>query len=379
MTLAELRLGVIRDFRAEGWPSMDLVADQLLAQWGPVAHGPGCEIVAADLSPLYRRRLSRLPRVGRNADRLLNRHVYLPRFLRRVAPRFDLFHIVDHSYAHVVSALPPGRAGVYCHDLNAFRCLLEPEREPRPWWFRRIARRILTGFRRAAVVFHSTAAVRDELLHHKLVDPARLIHAPYGVAAEFTPQAPPVELPLRLDAPFLLHVGGNVPRKRLDVLLDVFAAVRRQMPGLRLVQVGGPWPVPLAEQIARLGIGDAVAQVRDLSREQLAELYRRAAVVLMPSEAEGFGLPVIEALACGAVVVASDIPPLREAGGTAAVYAPVADVPAWTTIVRGVLTHPDTVASPHMRVSHAGGYSWREHARIIGEAYLELMRSTPRG
>jgi glycosyltransferase involved in cell wall biosynthesis len=369
-----VRLGVVRDFRAEGWPSMDLVADQLLAQWGPVAHAPGSEIVATDLAPPYRRLLAWLPRVGRNADRLLNRHVFLPRFLRRVAPQFDLFHVVDHSYAHVVSALPPGRAGVYCHDLNAFRCLLEPDRDPRPWWFRRIAARILGGFRRAAVVFHSTAAVREELVRHKLVDPARLIHAPYGVAAEFTPTAAPVELPLRLDEPYLLHVGGNVPRKRLDVLLEVFAAVRTQMPDLRLVQVGGPWPAPQREQIARLGIGEQVTQVRDLSREQLAELYRRAAVVLMPSEAEGFGLPVIEALACGAVVVASDIPPLREAGGSAAVYAPVADVPAWAAAVRRVLTQPETVPPRDSRLSHASRYSWREHARIIGEAYLSLER-----
>ena len=63
---------------------------------------------------------------------------------------------------------------------------------------------------------------------------------------------------------------------------------------------------------------------------ELAEVYRRAPVVLIPSGAEGFGLPVIEALACGAAVVASDIPALREAGGPAAAFVPVGDVGAWS-------------------------------------------------
>ena len=98
----------------------------------------------------------------------------------------------------------------------------------------------------------------------------------------------------------------------------LLAAARGRVPGLRLVQVGGPWPPPLAARIDRLVIGSAVAQVRGLTRGQLAALYRRAAAVLVPSEAEGFGLPVVEALACGAAVVASDIPALREVAGDAA-------------------------------------------------------------
>src|SRR5262249_36280105 len=157
------------------------------------------------------------------------------------------------------------------------------------------------------------------------------VQAPYGVAAEFTPEGPSVEFPLsRLPRePILLHVGSHIPRKRIDVLVDVFAAVRARLPDVKLVQVGPTWSLELATRIDQLSVAGSVVQMRGLSRGQLAALYRRAAVVLVPSEAEGFGLPVIEALACGAPVVASDIPTLREAGGTAAVYCPVGDVPAW--------------------------------------------------
>jgi glycosyltransferase involved in cell wall biosynthesis len=245
--------------------------------------------------------------------------------------------------------------------------------EPRPAWFRRLARYILAGLRKAAVVFCSTAAVRDQLLLNEVVEPGRLVSAPYGVAAEFTPYAAePVTLPVRVDSPFLLHVGSPIPRKRLDVLLDIFAAVRARAPDVRLVQVGGPWPGPLAAGIERMGIGPAVTQIRGLGRPQLAELYRRAAIVLVPSEAEGFGLPVIEALACGAPVIASDIPPLREAGGRAAAYCPVADVPTWTGAVLRSLADDSTAADRAARLSHAAQYSWTAHARTIGDAYLRL-------
>ena len=370
-----LRLGIIRDFRAENWPSMDLCADQLLTHLAAV---PG--VAAIDLELPFRRRATRLPRIGRtnaafNLDRLLNRHHDLPQFLCRTSTRPDLFHVVDHSYAHVIHALPPGRVGVYCHDLDTFRCLLAPSAEPRPWWFRRIVRRIMTGMRAAAVVFHSTARVREQILSHDLANEVNLVHAPLGVASEFGPDSPgPVELPCRLDRPFLLHVGGNIPRKRLDVLLDVFAAVRPRAPGARLVQVGGPWPAALADQVRLLGLADDVTQLQALTRPQLAELYRRATAVLVTSEAEGFGLPVIEALACGAPVIASDIPVLREVGGDAVVYCPVAEVSAWATAVLRALADPLSAPPRARRLAHAAQFSWAAHARVIGETYRQIGR-----
>lgn len=363
-----LRLAVVRDYRAENWPSMDLCADQLLAHLPPSVGG-------TDSAPRFARVFGWLPilrGVGHSADRVLNRHLLLPRVVRKCAKRVDFVHIVDHSYAHLANAVPPGRAGVYCHDLDAFRCLLDPAREPRPWWFRRLARRTLAGLSRAAVVFHNSVALGAELRDRRLVRAERLVLAPLGVAEEFTPDAPTVELPVEVDSPFVLHVGNNIPRKRLDVLLDVFAELRRGGSDLRLIQVGGPWPQQQAEQITRLGIAPFVTQVRGLSRAQLAHLYRRAAVVLVPSDAEGFGLPVIEALACGTPVVASALATLSEAGGDAAAYCPVADIAEWVRVVRQTLVPGRAEMWRARAAAQAARFSWREHARIIAEAYLKL-------
>ena len=163
-----------------------------------------------------------------------------------------------------------------------------------------------------------------------------------------------------------------MPRKRLDVLLDIFAEVRRSLPALKLVQVGPPWSPQRQQQLDRLGIKQVVVKLTDISRPQLAELYRRASAVLVPSEAEGFGLPVIEALACGAAVVASDIPVLREVGGPAATYCPVGGIAEWQTAVLALLRDPQSFPPRAERLAWAARYTWVEHARVIAEAYRAL-------
>jgi glycosyltransferase involved in cell wall biosynthesis len=222
--------------------------------------------------------------------------------------------------------------------------------------------------RRAAVVFHNSLDTRDRLLRHNLVDPARLVHAPLGVADEFRPGGT-AAVPWLPPGRWLLHVGSCIPRKRADVLLDVVAAVRAAAPDVRLVKVGGEWTAAHRERIDRHRLADAIVHARGVSRAELAEAYRRAAAVLVPSEAEGFGLPVAEALACGAAVVASDIPPLREAGGPAAVYRPVGDVPAWADAVLRLLADR---GPPVARAAWAARFSWRAHAETIAAAYHRL-------
>jgi len=341
---------------------MDLCAEMLLA------HLPG----ASAFRPHFRRALTRLPlvphRLALNADRLLNRYWRYPRFLRRLGIEFDFFHVVDHTYAQLVHTLPPGRTGVYCHDLDAFRCLLEPKRDPRPRWFRALARRVLTGMQKAAVVFHSTHAVRAEIECHGLVDTARLVHAPYGVCPEFTTDGPAAtEL-----APFLLHVGSNAPRKRVDVVLQTLAGVRRDFPAARLVKIGGPFSPEQQVVIDKHRLDDVIVHRENLSRAESAALYRAAAAVLLPSDSEGFGLPVVEALACGAPVLASDVPALREVGGDAAVYLPPGDVNAWVAGAFRALARPEELPPRAVRLERAAHFSWATHACIIRDAYRRL-------
>jgi glycosyltransferase involved in cell wall biosynthesis len=368
-------LAVLRDFREEEWPSMDLVADMLVAQLPHVS----CPPVVAELLPDYRRVFTRVPLAGtsgsaRNADRLLNRMWSYPRAVRRSRADYDAWHVCDHSYGQLVHELPAERTGVFVHDLDTFRCLFDPA-ESRPGWFRRMARRILSGVTRAALVFHSTQEVRRQIVERGLIDPARLVHAPYGVSPDFSPDASPNDdKTARFPAgPFALHVGSCIARKRIDVLLGVFARLRTRRPELALVQVGGAWTAEQQQLLDRLSLRGAVEQLPRLTQRELAPFYRRAAVVLQPSEAEGFGLPVAEALACASPVVASDLPVLREVGGEAVIYAPLGNLDAWTTAVERVLDSPEQSPSRSVRLAQAAKYSWANHARIIAEAYRELV------
>jgi glycosyltransferase involved in cell wall biosynthesis len=361
-----LRLALFPDYPAEGWPSMDLCAEMLHTHLGPALAG---RVQATWALPPFRPRITQS--LGRrkwthNADRLLNRWLDYPLYARRQMRRFAAFHVVDHSNAQLVRVLPAERTGVLVHDVDTFRSVLEPERVRRGNWFRALAWQTLRGLQQAALVFYTTAAVRADLLRWNVVEPSRLIQALPGIAAEFAPAGPTPNA-----GPYVLHVGSTIARKRIDVLLDVFAELRRSRPDLRLEQIGGTWTTEQAEQIRHLGLTGFVRQRRGLSRTELAMWYRGAIVVLQPSSAEGFGLPLVEALACGAPVVASDLPVLREVAGPAAVYAPVADVPAWSAAVTQVL-HGQAPARAE-RCAWAGRYSWHEHARTIGSAYQRLL------
>jgi glycosyltransferase involved in cell wall biosynthesis len=373
-------LAVITDFLEEGWPSMDLLGDMLCQQ---LALHHVADLDAEQVCPPYHRRAGRLPLVGSrrisvNVDRLINRTWDYPRFLRKNRNRFDLFHIVDHSYSQLVHNLPAERTGVHCHDLDTFRCLLDPSRDPRPRWFRALASRALRGFQKASLIFYSTLQVRQEIEGHGLIDSRRFVFAPPGVSAEFTAVREEIEpLPPQVKtlagAPFLLHVGSCIPRKRIDILLESFAELRKVEPGLRLVKVGVDWSSEQRSQIDRLELAPYIVPLKGLSRGQIAALYRAAAFVLQPSESEGFGLPVIEALACGSIVIASDLPVLREVAGAGAVYCAVGDVSAWVATIAGLLTHPETAPPIALRAALASQYTWTNQARAIVEAYRRLM------
>ncbi len=375
-----MRLAVICDYPEENWPSMDLCS-QMLIQHLQSERSQSLQTIK--ICPQFRRQFQQLPSIGQkrfahNADRLLNRFWHYPRYLRPRVSQFDLFHVADHTYAQLVHLLPPERTGVFCHDIDAFRSLVEPEREPRPGWYRAMSQRILRGMQKAAVVFYSTAEVRKEMERHRLVEPSRLIHAPYGIGSEFSlrsdrPSPKDKQILEQIgQSPFILHVGSCIPRKRIDLLLEVFGRLRETRPHLKLVKVSGEWTTSQEDQIDKLELGQSIIHLQGLERTTIAELYRKASAVLLTSDGEGFGLPVIEALACGAIVAASDIPVLREVGGPAAVYCPPGDISAWVKTVEELLANPNIAPSLEIRQVQARIYSWSAHARIIAGAYLRL-------
>lgn len=377
-----LRVALCTDFPEEQWPSMDRVAAELTDQIGARSD----EVTLTSACPPFRRRASaaRASAARFKVDRGLNRWRDYPRHLIRIRDEFDVFHVVDHSYAHLVHHLPAGRVVVTCHDLDAFRSVLRPEDEPRPFWYRRMTTRVLDGLRRAAFITCDTAAIRAELLDHRVVEPERVAVVPIGVSRTFGPSADALadgELAGRLgpagSRTDLLHVGSTIERKRIDVLLTVIAKVRVNHPDVRLVRVGGALTEEQQRMAETLSISDAIVSLGEVDERMLAAAYRRAALVLQPSSREGFGLPLVEAMASGAPVVASDLAALREVGGAAVEYCAVGDIASWARTVTSLLD--ERVADPagwqrrrEAALVRARCFSWARFADSMVQIYRDI-------
>lgn len=377
--LAGSRVALLCDFREEGWTSMDIVADRLAETL------PSYADVTA-LRPDYRR-LSAFPAnpgIGkyiRNAERFLNRAVVYPRFLRRLHSPYDLYHILDHSYAHLALDLPPHRTVIYCHDLDAFRCVIEPHKDLRPRWFRHMSRRLLDGFRRVAFVICGSAIIREELVLHGLMPLERTTVIPYGIDPGFTAAhddqlSNQTVLALLREAqtsPYILNVGSTIPRKRIELLLDIFAAARCLMPDLKLVRVGGPLTDKQQAIAERLSVAPHIISLTNVPTPVLAALYRKALATVQPTASEGFGLPMVEALACGCPVIATDLPVLREVAGEAALFESTCDPNQWAAKIALVPEGPGRRYLRETGLERARSFSWDQAAQKIASVYEDCL------
>ncbi len=266
--------------------------------------------------------------------------------LEQVIGRFDVFHF--SAWMH-----PAQRAGLRAttiHDLVPIRS---------SHWVPARTRRIHEAAYRASagcgVVFTNSEYTCRDVEHFLGARCPPTAVAYPGVDPRFTPDGPCADL----GGPYVLCVGTLEPRKNLRVLVDAFRRVRRSHPGLKLAVVGAHgWGVRL-----QLGI-DGVLELGYVDDARLAELYRGAAVFAYPSRFEGFGMPVVEALASGVPVVCSSHASLDEACGSEARRAHPTSAVEFAQMIEEALRDGADVA--HGR-AHAASFSWR----ACGESLLD--------
>jgi glycosyltransferase involved in cell wall biosynthesis len=301
----------------------------------------------------------------------------LPGLLK--SKQVDVFH--SPNYMIPFFAFPRGRAGrVKCvttiHDVIP---LLFPDHAPKSkksrmfWLFRGVMREV--GRRADAICTVSEASRRDILRLLSIPDDdSDKVHTIYnGVSPRFSP--PPEDcVPARNEERTLLYVGRADPYKNVEALIRAMDHIRTQnaLPA-RLVIAGSPDPrYPEAMQLAEsLGVADAVIWTGYLSDDALVDTYRSADVLVHPSRYEGFGLQIIEAMACGTPVVSSCGGSLPEVCGDAAVMIDDPDdTPAFADAIVRVLSNDAFAAQLRQKgFVQASRFSWAAAARQTFEVY----------
>lgn len=219
------------------------------------------------------------------------------------------------------------------------------------------------GARRAQAICTPTAAVADAVADRLAVPREKIVVTPLGVdAAWFTGRLPTQEMRERLQLPteYLLFVGAAGPRKGLDWLLKAHAAAEDLPPLL----FSGPGRFPVSDRVRHLGY---------LSEVDLRHVVAGASALVLPSRDEGFGLPVLEALACDVPVVCSDIPALREIAGGYAHLVPYGEVDALAEALRAAVSDPHPASASIAHRAHAATFTWRRCAEATVSAYRQAL------
>ena len=240
-------------------------------------------------------------------------------------------------------------------------------------WHRRMGER---AARTAAAVIVPTHAVATELSKHlPLEDRMHVIGEGVSETLRVPSCAEERATALQLPSAYVVSLATLEPRKDLDVVLRALATP--DAPDFPLVVVGQPgWGgVDLSARARALGLVDGrVRELGRLSDPDVAVVLSRAAALLMPSRAEGFGLPVLEAMHLGVPVIASDAPALVEVAGGAAMHHPVGDANGLTEALRAVVE--DAAVGARLReqgLRRSAAFSWDIAARQTWELYLSLQ------
>jgi len=285
----------------------------------------------------------------------------------------DIFHATNHLLAHF------GRAKTVftLHDLIFLH--YPAYHLPYNRWFLTLA---MPRFLRAAhvIVTPSECSRQDAIKFYNL--PAEKIKVIYEAAApHFKPATNPTELArirqkYNLPANFLLHVGTIEPRKNLSRLLEAFRAALADHPGLRLVLVGkkGWLYDEFFQKIKTLGLDDHVVFPGFVDEADLPAFFQLAEVFVYPSLYEGFGLPPLEAMACGAPVICSNSSSLPEVVGNAGLLVDPADTAELAAALRRALSDADLRASLRAQsLARAAQFSWDRAGAELEAVYRQLL------
>jgi glycosyltransferase involved in cell wall biosynthesis len=257
-----------------------------------------------------------------------------------------------------------------------------------PWWRRTVMNALIRkSGRRASRIVTSTHAGLSEIVRSYGFDPSKIRLVPCGVdrstffRTDDRARLARVLARFGISQPYVLYLGAIEPNKNIHTLVEAFASLRSSHPEVRLV-IAGRWRGQTARGYKsdlealgeRRGCRDRMTFTDHVSNEERLFLLNGAAMLVFPSRNEGFGLPPLEAMACGVPAVAAANAAVREICDGAALLVPPDDVDALAGAIRSLLTDPSLAADLTERgIQRAAQFDWESAARRLRDVYSEVV------
>lgn len=322
----------------------------------------------------------RLPSVVVHALYVLHTRRHLQRLASRLCPS-EIVHLVDHSESFLLPTFTANLKVVSCHDLIPLvetRIYRHPLSRLLGQWLYRLAVREIACADGVIACSHATAQDTARLLD---VPPEKIRVVYQGVDTDFFTPLPEGErlrqresLGLHPKDIAILHVGSNAPYKNIPAILHVLSHMRQGGYAVCWIKAGEPLSGSLWQLAHRLGVADRIRVEHHVDDARLRELYQVCDLLLFPSLREGFGLPVLESLACGTPVVIADVPALSEWAGEVCASAPPHDTRGLAEkVLQSAQNGRDSTVRTRLR-EFAEQYDWRAITSQMVEAYRAWER-----
>ncbi len=381
-----MSIALFRDLKEENWFSMNRYADALISNLKVnEVVVPRQDITSSSVFNLY-----------------YTRYLYYP--LKARSQQGEVNHVVDHSYGHLVYALNPKKTVVTCHDLN-------PLKHEESWLNLQLFKYSVGGLKRAAKIISDSEATKTDLVKFLKISPSKIKVIPLGVEEKFRVIKDRGELDcvrskfnLPHDRKVLMHVGGSAYNKNIEGVLRALSALTRKqfnhflsprserfassgsntIQQLSFLKVGSDFTNAQKSLIKKLGLEDSVKFLGAVPKEDLVAIYNLADVFVFPSFYEGFGLPVLEAMACGTPVVTSNTSSLPEVAGEAAFLVDPHDVDAIARAITKVLHFHTLEYGKYEELVQKGlerakKFTWQKTAeetlKVYEDVYAEICNS----
>ncbi len=285
----------------------------------------------------------------------LREQMELPGLIKKLKP--DLYH----SPSFIIPFYCPVPFILTLHDLNHVRCR-EMKRFHTTLYYQTILKRAV---RKAKKIITVSQFSKKEVIDYYKIPENKISVIYNGVSSKFSPlenkqHLDACRIKYRLPERFILWIGNSKKHKNLGSVVRAFERLKTDF---KLVLMGVSYLHP---QIHSVGHVDT---------EDLACLYQLSAFLVYPSLYEGFGLPVIEAAACGKKMIVSNRPPLSEIAGTTAILVDPLDINALANAMQRLLGDPQTYHIDQEGIRHSKKFSWEDAARKTVEVYENCNRS----